>query len=49
MAVAPTAAAEPEMTLKVPEDVLDVPYDEKTDLKPNLFAKIQICQVQNLA
>ena len=43
------AAAEPEMTLKVPEVVLDVPYDGKTDPKPNLFVKIQIYQVQNPA
>ena len=43
------AAAEPEMTPKVPEVVLDVPYDGKTDPKPNLFVKIQIYQVQNLA
>ena len=46
---AAAAAAEPEMTLKVPEVVLDVLYDEKTDPKPNLFVKIQIYQVQNPA
>ena len=49
MAVAHTAAAEPEMTPKVPEVVLENPYDGKTDPKPNLFVKIQIYQVLNPA
>ena len=50
VAAAHTTAAEPEMTPKVPEVVLDAPLKGETDPKqPNLFVKIQIYQVPNPA